>query len=81
MNIPFGFDCLSAKLLIEGDRPSWQWHVGEDNHSGMLTWEKNAFQQGEDRLIPSPKLDWISFGVVISNGIMAPLPSTKGVPP
>lgn len=35
------------------------------------------FQQGEDSMIVSPKLDSLFFGMVISNGIVAPLLSTK----
>ena len=41
--------------------------------------EKIPFQQGNDSLIVSPKLASLSFGMDISDGIVALSPSTKQV--
>ena len=53
-------------------------HVGTITpNRDVLKWEKIPCQQGEDSLIISPKLDSLSFGIAISNDIMAPLPASK----
>lgn len=45
--------------------------------TNLLTREKIPCQQGDDSLITSPKLYSISFGMAISDEIVAPLLSTK----
>lgn len=42
-------------------------------------WDRIPFQKGGDILITNPKLDSLLFGMAISNGIVAPLSSTKWV--
>ena len=45
----------------------------------VLIMEKIPCQEGEESPITSPKLDSLSFGLTIFDGIVALLPSTKEV--